>query len=174
MTRSNWKRRYNLDRTTINFKNYKKQRYICVNILRKSKKKYFNNIDVKNVTDNKKFLKTFYTKFLSKCKTANTIILVEDEKVLQDEKATANTFNNYFTDVTHSVGLKKRNIGFFVFLTGLNVWIFIYELSGCGIDSSCSYLNLRYRGCFEQGAPWHRVTWQEHTVKKCFFAPQFY
>ena len=84
---------------------------------------------------------------MSKCKTANTIILVEYEKVLQDEKATANTFNNYFTDVTHSVGLKKRNIGFFVFLTGPNVSIFVYELSGCGIDSSCSYLNLRYRGC---------------------------
>ena len=35
MTRSNVKRRYNLDRTTIKFQNYKKQRNICVNILRK-------------------------------------------------------------------------------------------------------------------------------------------
>ena len=35
MTRSNGKRRYSLDRTTINFENHKKQRNICVNILRK-------------------------------------------------------------------------------------------------------------------------------------------
>ena len=83
----------------------------CVNLLRKSKKQYFNNIDVKNITNNKKFWKTIRPKFSNKCKTTNTIILVEDEEILQDEKATASTFNNYFTDVAHSLGLKKKNIG---------------------------------------------------------------
>ena len=111
MTRSKLKRRYNLDRTTINFEKYKKERNICVNILPKSKKQYFNKIEVKNVTDNKKFWKTIRPKFSNKCKIANAIILVEDEKILQDEKAIANTFNNHFTDVTHSLGLKKKNIG---------------------------------------------------------------
>ena len=111
MTRSKWKRRYNLDRTTINFGKYKKRRNVCVNLLHKSKKQNFNNIDVKNVTDNKRFWKTIRPKFSNKCKTTNTIILVEDEKILQDEKAIANTFNNYFTDITHSLDLKKKNIG---------------------------------------------------------------
>ena len=105
------KRRYNLDRTTINLEKYKKQRNICVNLLRKSKNQYFNNIDVENVTDNKKFWKSIRPKFSNKCKTANIIILVEDEKILQDEKSIANTFNNFFTDVTHSLGLKKQSIG---------------------------------------------------------------
>ena len=54
MTRSKLKRRYNFDRTTINFEKYKRQRNIYVNLLRKSKKQYFSNIGVKNVTDNKK------------------------------------------------------------------------------------------------------------------------
>ena len=40
----------------------------------------------------------------------------------------------------------------FVFLTGLNGWAFVYKISGCGIDSCCSYLNFRYHACFEQGA----------------------
>ena len=111
MTRSKLKRRYNLDRTTINFGKYKKQRNVCVNFLRKSKKQIFNNINVKNVTDNKRFWKTIRPKFSNKCKTANTIILVEDEKILEDEKAIANTFNNYFTDVTHPPNLRKKNIG---------------------------------------------------------------
>ena len=111
MTRSKLKRRYNLDRTTINFEKYKKERNICVNILPKSKKQYFNKIEVKNVTDNKKFWKTIRPKFSNKCKIANAIILVEDEKILQDEKAIANTFNNHLTDVTHSLGLTKKNIG---------------------------------------------------------------
>ena len=84
MTRSKVKRKYNLDVTIVNFDDYKKQRNICVNLLRKSKKQYFNNIDVKNVTDNKKFWKTVGPKFSNKCKSANTIILVENEKILQD------------------------------------------------------------------------------------------
>ena len=33
--------------------------------------------------------------------------------------------------------------------------MFIYELSGCGFESSCSHLNFRFRTCFEQGVPWH-------------------
>ena len=111
MTRSKLKRRYNLDRTAISFEKYKKQLNICVNLLCKSEKQCFSNIDVKNVTDNKKFWKIIRPKFSNKCKPANAIILVEDEKILQDEKSIANTFNIYFTDVTHSLGLKKKNIG---------------------------------------------------------------
>ena len=30
---------------------------------------------------------------------------------------------------------------------------FVYELSGCGFESSCSHLNFRFRACFEEGAP---------------------
>ena len=37
----------------------------------------------------------------------------------------------------------------------LNSWVFVYELSGCGFESSCSHLNFRFRACFEQGVPWH-------------------
>ena len=57
MTRSKLNSRYDLDRTTISSEkcNRKKQRNICVNLLCKSKKQYFINIDVKNLTDNKKF-----------------------------------------------------------------------------------------------------------------------
>ena len=31
----------------------------------------------------------------------------------------------------------------------------VYELSGCGFESSCSHLNFRFRACFEPGVPWH-------------------
>ena len=37
----------------------------------------------------------------------------------------------------------------------LNCWVFVYELSGCGFESSCSHLNFRFHVCFEQGVPWH-------------------
>ena len=37
----------------------------------------------------------------------------------------------------------------------LNGWVFVYELSDCGFESSCSHLTFRFRGCFEQRVPWH-------------------
>ena len=37
----------------------------------------------------------------------------------------------------------------------LIVWVFVYELSGCGCESSCSHLNFRFHACFEQGVPCH-------------------
>ena len=41
----------------------------------------------------------------------------------------------------------------------LNGWVFVYEpvyeLIGCGFESRCCYLNLRYGACFEQEVPWH-------------------
>ena len=33
--------------------------------------------------------------------------------------------------------------------------MFVYELSGCGFESSHSHLNFRFRACFEQRDPWH-------------------
>ena len=35
----------------------------------------------------------------------------------------------------------------------LNGWVFVYELSGCGFESSCHHLNFRFRACFQQGVP---------------------
>ena len=62
----------------------------------------------------------------------------------------------------------------FVFLTELNGWAFVYEISGCGIDYCYSYVNFRYHAYFEQGAPWypdnyrvyiHSKTWLWHDKK---------
>ena len=37
----------------------------------------------------------------------------------------------------------------------LNGWVFVYDLSGCGFQCSCSHLNFTICACFEQGVPWH-------------------
>ena len=36
-----------------------------------------------------------------------------------------------------------------------NGWVFVYQLSDSGFESSCSRLNFRFRACFEQRVPWH-------------------
>ena len=64
---------------------------------------YFQNMDVNKVSDNKMFWKTVKPRFSNKCKTVNTIILTEN-----NEKLIADTFNNYFADITKTIKLKKR------------------------------------------------------------------
>ena len=43
----------------------------------------------------------------------------------------------------------------------LNGRVFVYELSGCGFESSCSHLNFRFCICFEQGVPWYSGNYSE-------------
>ena len=36
-----------------------------------------------------------------------------------------------------------------------NGWLFLYELSFCGVEFSCSHLKFKFHACFKQGVPWH-------------------
>ena len=86
-------------------KNTNSKEIYCVKVLRKTKMEYFQNIDV---NDNKMFWKTVKPRFSNKCKTANTIILTEGDIIIKDEKLIADTFNNYFADITKTLKLKKH------------------------------------------------------------------
>ena len=39
-----------------------------------------------------------------------------------------------------------------------NCWVFVYELSGSGLESSSSHFSFRFRACFEQGVPYIQTT----------------
>ena len=56
MTRSRLPNKCNKNRTYEYCSKYKKQRNICTNtnIQKKTKTDYFNNTDIKNITDNKR------------------------------------------------------------------------------------------------------------------------
>ena len=43
----------------------------------------------------------------------------------------------------------------FIWPVQLTGWMFVYELSGCGLESCCSHLNFRSQPCFEQVLLWH-------------------
>ena len=53
MTRSRLLNKFRQDRTISSHVTYKKQRNICVKLLRKTKEDFFSNLHVKRVTDNK-------------------------------------------------------------------------------------------------------------------------
>ena len=58
MKRSKLRNKFNEERNIENCSEYKRQRSLCLNLLKQSKKRHFNSLNVKDVTENKKFWKT--------------------------------------------------------------------------------------------------------------------
>ena len=57
MHRSKFKNIFNKTRANEDWDKYEKQRNFCVNLLRNTKKDYFQKLNIKDLTDNKKFWK---------------------------------------------------------------------------------------------------------------------
>ena len=58
MLKSRLKNNFNKKRSDENWENYKKQWNFCVKLPRQTNEKYFSDINVKSISDNKKFWKT--------------------------------------------------------------------------------------------------------------------
>ena len=107
MLRSKLKNEFNKERNHINWCNFKRQRYCCLSILRKTKKEYFNNLNIKQVSDNKLFWKSVKPFFSDKASSSSKITLVEENNII-DEEEIPNIMNNYFINVTKILNLKKQ------------------------------------------------------------------
>ena len=106
VTRSKLRNKYNKNRTPKNLIIFEKQRNKCIKILRNVKKEYLSNLNVKDVTDTRKFWSRVKPFFSDTSKTVNNIILSDNDKMLKDEKKVAKTLNDYFTNLTKKLKLK--------------------------------------------------------------------
>ena len=106
MHRSRLKNVFNKNRTPKNWDSYKKQRNFCVNLLRKTKKEYLENINVKDINDNKKFWKTIKPFVSNKGLNTNKSMIIEKNNLISEESILANTMNQYFTSITKQLNLK--------------------------------------------------------------------
>ena len=100
--------KFNKSRTGINLQNYRKQGNKCIKVLQNAKQQYFNNLNSKSITDAKKFWKTMKPLFSNKNKTANTIILDKNNRIIKDNKQISH-MNKYFTSLTKTLKLKKTS-----------------------------------------------------------------
>ena len=60
MVRSKLRKKFVKSRSKSDKKAYNEQRKKCVSLLRKTKKTYYSNLNVKNIVDNKKFWKNVF------------------------------------------------------------------------------------------------------------------
>ena len=110
MLRSRLKNNFNKKRSDGNWENYKKQRNFCVKLLRQTRGKYFSDINVESISDNKKFWKTIKPFFSNKGLITNNMRLVENNEIVREEEIIANIMNNYFTNITTHPKLKATKI----------------------------------------------------------------
>ena len=129
MNRTHLRNRYNKDRTDENKTAFKKQRHLCVKLLREAKREYYKNIDLKSLNDNRKFWKTVKPLFSGKVKTTSSVTLLENDEIVSDDKAVAEIFNDYFANITSSLGIEE---------TGSNV------VSADGIDDPVELAIIKY------------------------------
>ena len=110
MLRSRLKNNFNKKRSDENWDNYKKQRKFCVKLLRQTKEKHFSDINVKSISDNKKFWKTIKPFFSNKGLNTNNMMHVENNGIVREEEIIANIMNIYFTNITTHLKLKHTKI----------------------------------------------------------------
>ena len=85
MKRSKPKNNFNKNIDHENQCKYETQRNYSVNLPRKSKKQYFSNINVRDVTDNKSFWKSVKRYFSNKGSNTSNISLVENDDIITSD-----------------------------------------------------------------------------------------
>ena len=89
---------------------YNKQRNICVALLRKTKRKYYEALKLSDANDNKKFWKTAKPLFGNKIKCKSQIELVQVNNLVTDDKELAKTFNKFFVNVAATLRIKFEKL----------------------------------------------------------------
>ena len=107
MHRSKLKNKFNKNPTDQNKVSYNKQRNYCVSLLKKEKRKYYNNLDLKIFKDNKTFWRRVKPLFSDKHKGVQPdIIIVENGKTTSDKKEVAEKLNNFFIDAVDNLDIE--------------------------------------------------------------------
>ena len=107
MLRSKLNNSFNKDRSYENWCKYKWQRNFCVNLLRKTKRNFFKNVNEKKISDNRTFWKEIKPYFNDKGGMSSKIKLVERDKIIHKDKKIAETINKYFVNRTKTLRLKR-------------------------------------------------------------------
>ena len=71
----------------------------CVKLLSKTRKDFFSNLNVKRVTYSKQLWKASEPHITDRTLKGERIKLIENEKVLSDERQLVKIFNKYFSNI---------------------------------------------------------------------------
>ena len=106
MTRTRLQNRFLKNRSIRNRDLFRKQRNLCVSVLRESKKDYFSNLNVKQITDNKHFWKTVKRFLSNKVQSSEKINLTDENNSLVTVCGKVATEpNSFFSSVVKNLNI---------------------------------------------------------------------
>ena len=85
---------------------YKRQRNYCVKLFKRSKQDFYNNLNVKKITD-KYLWKTIRPNFAYKIFKHEKIIVAEDDLVITAETDLAKIFKDHFENIVESLHIER-------------------------------------------------------------------
>ena len=103
MKRSELATKFRAEPTDFNKKAFKKQRNFCNRLYKKERKKYYENLDLKKVTDNREFWKTIKPFLSDKSKCTQKICLKEGDTIISNNTEVANIMNKHFSDAVRKL-----------------------------------------------------------------------
>ena len=90
------------DNSARNLLAYKRQRNLCVKLLRKSKEVVYNNLNVTRRTDNREVRQTMKPHFTDKTLKGERIILVDEDMVITKEKDVVKKLKDHFEKIVET------------------------------------------------------------------------
>ena len=97
------------NRTEENKILYNRQRNYCVSPLRKSRRGYFENLNITNVTDDKLFWKSVKPLLSDKSRIRDRINISEKGKILKVESETAESLNSFFSNIVKNLNISRHS-----------------------------------------------------------------
>ena len=97
------------NRSEENKESYDMQRNYRVSLLRKSKRDQYNNLNEKNICDNRKFWKVVKPLLSNKIVSNEKITLVEGKKINKTNQANAKMLNNFFSNIIKNLEIPQYN-----------------------------------------------------------------
>ena len=107
MTRTKLRTIFLQNRSEENRIRYTKQRNFCVSLLRKTKKRYYENLNEKFVVDNKLFWKTVKPLLSDNVAGKDEIHLIENNELVKTDQEFAEVLNNFFSNIVQYLDISR-------------------------------------------------------------------
>ena len=106
MLRTNLKNRANKTKDQADMLQYRKQRNLVVKMNKVAKREFYTSLDPSKIETNRSFWRTFKPLF-SNSESREKITLIEDGKIVVDDKTIGQYFNNYFANITDTLNIPR-------------------------------------------------------------------
>ena len=108
MRRSALQNKYFKSGSTVDHNAFKSQRNYCSRLYKKERKKYFNNLNLQDLSDNKKFWKTIKPLLSNKGPQKNKITIVKEGNIIAEDKKVSESLNEFFNNAVKSLDINEN------------------------------------------------------------------